>query len=74
MGAQIGCSADINGKVVTCKASEVLRYKEGICNAKAHLLATILRANGIPSGFCYQRLILGFVDLCTISIFFEEEK
>jgi Transglutaminase-like enzymes, putative cysteine proteases len=49
-------SADIDGQVVTCKASDVLDKKEGICFAKSHLLAALLRANGIPSGFCYQRL------------------
>ena len=54
----ISHSADINGKTVTCKASEVLQAKEGICYAKSHLLAAILRCNLIPTGFCYQRLIL----------------
>jgi transglutaminase-like putative cysteine protease len=28
----------------------------GDCFAKSHLLAALLRANGIPAGFCYQRL------------------
>jgi len=51
-------SADISGKVVTCKASEVLKAGEGICYAKSHLLAALLRCNLIPTGFCYQRLIL----------------
>ena len=51
-------SADIQGKVVTCKASEVLSAKEGICYAKSHLLAAILRANQIPAGLCYQKIIL----------------
>ncbi len=55
---EIKHSADIDGKVVTCKASEVYRHKEGICYAKSHLLAALLRANNIPSGFAYQRLIL----------------
>lgn len=54
----ISHSADINGKVVTCKASDVLVEKEGICFAKAHLLAALLRYLGIPTGFCYQKLIL----------------
>ena len=52
----ISHSADIEGKIVTCKASEVLRAKEGICHAKSHLLAAILRCNRIHTGFCYQRL------------------
>jgi transglutaminase-like putative cysteine protease len=45
---------DIGASVVTCSASEVLREKTGICYAKSHLLAALLRANGIPTGFCYQ--------------------
>lgn len=52
----IAHSADIKGGIVTCSASEVLRAKEGICFAKSHLLAAILRCNLIPTGFCYQRL------------------
>ncbi|PKM53994.1 MAG: ABC transporter ATP-binding protein [Firmicutes bacterium HGW-Firmicutes-5] len=55
---KVGHSADINGVHVTCKASDVLEYREGICYAKSHLLAALLRCNGIPSGFCYQKLIL----------------
>lgn len=51
-------SADIQGKVVTCKASEVLTYKEGICYPKSHLLAALLRYHGFPTGFCYQKLII----------------
>ena len=43
---------------VTNCASEVLGKGHGICYAKSHLLAALLRANGIPAGFCYQRLIL----------------
>ncbi len=43
---------------VTCKASEVLKYKTGYCYAKSHLLAALLRANNIPAGLCYQRLSL----------------
>ena len=41
---------------VTCTASEVLRHRIGYCYAKSHLLAALLRANGIPAGLCYQRL------------------
>lgn len=55
---KISHSADIEGKAVTCKASDVLAAREGICFAKSHLLAALLRANGIPTGFCYQRLRL----------------
>lgn len=41
---------------VTCRASGVLRHRTGYCYAKSHLLAALLRANGIPAGCCYQRL------------------
>jgi len=44
---------------VTCKASDVLRQGTGYCYAKSHLLAALLRANGIPAGLCYQRLAIG---------------
>lgn len=55
---EINHSADIDGKVVTCKASDVLKHRQGICYAKSHLLAAMLRFCGIPTGFCYQRLVL----------------
>ena len=35
-----------------------MQHTEGICYAKSHLLAALLRAEGIPTGFCYQRLML----------------
>jgi len=43
---------------VTCRASDVLQHATGYCYAKSHLLAALLRANGIPAGLCYQRLAL----------------
>lgn len=43
---------------VTCRASSVLAHKTGYCYSKSHLLAALLRANHIPTGFCYQRLSL----------------
>ncbi|MBD2773225.1 transglutaminase-like domain-containing protein [Iningainema tapete] len=49
-------SCDYQMNPVTCRASDVLKYKTGYCYAKSHLLAALLRANGIPAGFCYQRL------------------
>ena len=49
---------DAGSTVVTCAASEVLRERTGYCYAKSHLLAALLRANGIPAGLCYQRLSL----------------
>ena len=56
---QVSHSWDIGSRRVTAKASEVLRHREGICYAKSHLLAALLRGMGIPSGLCYQRLTLG---------------
>jgi transglutaminase-like putative cysteine protease len=52
-------SVDYQLNPVTCKASDVLRHKTGYCYAKSHLLAALLRANGIPAGLCYQRLSVG---------------
>ncbi|MGO9590400.1 MAG: transglutaminase-like domain-containing protein [Candidatus Acidiferrales bacterium] len=49
-------SSDFRRNPVTCAASEVLAEGTGYCYAKSHLLAALLRANGIPAGFCYQRL------------------
>ncbi len=55
---EIAHSFDIKATIVTCSASEVLQHGHGICYAKSHLLAAILRMLGIPAGFCYQKLIL----------------
>jgi len=49
-------SGDTKVNITTCTASDVLTHKTGWCYAKSHLLAALLRANGIPTGFCYQRL------------------
>ena len=51
-------SADIGEDLLTCAASEVLEAGHGICFAKSHLLAAILRCKSIPAGLCYQKLIL----------------
>lgn len=56
---EISHSSDFKLNPVTCKASDVLRYGTGYCYAKSHLLAALLRANGIPAGLCYQRLSVG---------------
>jgi transglutaminase-like putative cysteine protease len=53
---RIAHSVDAQMNPITCQASTVLAYKTGFCYAKSHLLAALLRANGIPAGFCYQRL------------------
>ncbi|WGK70083.1 transglutaminase family protein [Candidatus Haliotispira prima] len=44
--------------VVTLTAVEVLHHKTGLCYAKSHLLAALLRANDIPTALCYQRFII----------------
>jgi len=56
---EIQHSWDYRQNPVTCKASDVLRHATGFCYAKSHLLAALLRANGIPAGLCYQRISLG---------------
>lgn len=53
---EIRHSVDAGDVIVTCSASEVLLQRTGFCYAKSHLLAALLRANGLPAGFCYQRL------------------
>lgn len=51
-------SWDFQKNPVTYIASEVLEHQTGYCYAKSHLLAALLRAQEIPTGFCYQRLSL----------------
>jgi len=53
---EIRHSSDFQLNPVTCRASEALTHRTGYCYAKSHLLAALLRANGIPAGLCYQRL------------------
>lgn len=52
-------SMDIDVSAVSVSASDVLRHGHGICFAKSHLLAAVLRACGIASGLCYQKLAGG---------------
>lgn len=59
---EIAHSVDAKRNPVTCRASDVLRHGTGFCFAKSHLLAALLRANGIPAGLCYQRLATGNPD------------
>ena len=51
-------SLDHNDNCVTISASEVLQHGTGLCYSKSHLLAALLRANGIPCGLVYQRLAI----------------
>lgn len=39
------------------RASEVLALGHGLCFAKSHLLAALLRFAGHPAGFCYVKLV-----------------
>ena len=49
-------SQDSGDLRVTWRASDVLEKRTGICHAKAHALAALLRAEDIPAALCYQRL------------------
>ncbi|MBV1939985.1 transglutaminase domain-containing protein [Streptomyces sp. BV286] len=48
-------SQDSGDPRVTWRASDVLTQRTGICHAKAHALAALLRAEDIPTAFCYQK-------------------
>ncbi|GAA4255074.1 transglutaminase-like domain-containing protein [Dactylosporangium darangshiense] len=52
-------SFDADDPRVTVTAAEVLEHRVGLCYAKSHLLAALLRAEGVPAGLCYQRLSAG---------------
>ncbi len=54
---EIKHSFDTGNPLVTIGAEEVLEHRAGICFAKSHLLATLLRGMDIPAGFCYQRVL-----------------
>lgn len=49
-------TGDVGHGRVTLRASDVLRERTGLCYAKSHLLAALLRASNVPAGLCYQRL------------------
>ncbi|MEA1981948.1 MAG: transglutaminase family protein [Campylobacterota bacterium] len=53
---EIHHSGDYQDEITTYRASDVLKHKTGWCYAKSILLAALLRANNIPTGFAYQRL------------------
>ncbi|MEU6354836.1 transglutaminase domain-containing protein [Streptomyces sp. NPDC047072] len=48
-------SQDSGDLRVTWRASDVLEQRTGICYAKAHALAALLRAEDIPTALCYQQ-------------------
>ena len=55
---EIPHSFDCGATVITARASDVLKHRTGICHAKANLLAALLRSQGVPTGFCFQRITL----------------
>lgn len=53
---EVGHSLDHADPRVTLRASDVLRERVGLCYAKSVLLAALLRAEGVPTALCFQRL------------------
>ncbi len=51
----ISHSQDAEDPRVTWRASDVIEQRTGICYAKAHALAALLRAEDIPTALCYQK-------------------
>lgn len=54
---EIDHSLDVETDAQTCRASDVLKERTGLCYAKSHLLAGFLRYAGFPAGFCYVRMV-----------------
>ncbi|MDQ6523788.1 transglutaminase family protein [Nocardioides sp. LHD-245] len=54
---EIAHAGDAGDPRFAVSATEVLADGVGWCYAKAHLLAAVLRAGGVPTGLCYQRLV-----------------
>jgi len=54
MGNIVDCQVKPDSGV-SCSASEVLILGQGSSFSRSHLLAALLRANGLASSFCYQR-------------------
>lgn len=53
---EIAHAGDAGDPRFAVSATEVLADGVGWCYAKAHLLAAVLRAGGVPTGLCYQKL------------------
>ncbi|MET9480795.1 transglutaminase family protein [Streptomyces sp. NPDC006638] len=51
---EIPHSCDTGDQRVTWRASDVIGRRTGICYAKSHALAALLRAESIPAALCYQ--------------------
>ncbi|WP_418057375.1 transglutaminase-like domain-containing protein [Pimelobacter simplex] len=56
---EIAHAGDAGDPRFAVSATEVLADGVGWCYAKAHLLAAVLRAGGVPTGLCYQWLVDG---------------
>jgi len=56
---EIAHAGDAGDPRFAVSATEVLADGVGWCYAKAHLLAAVLRAGGVPTGLCYQWLADG---------------
>lgn len=52
-------SYDFQDEQISIRASDALINGTGLCYAKAHLLAALLRHRHIPTALCYQRLTEG---------------
>ncbi len=53
---EVDHSYDVNDPRVTLTASDVLEHRVGLCYAKSHLLAALLRSQNVPTALCYQLL------------------
>ncbi len=53
---EIAHSVDAGRWSAAYRASDVLAQGDALCHGKAHLLAALLRVEGIPAGICYQRV------------------
>lgn len=53
---EIEHSYDVGRWSAAYRASDVLAAGNSICHGQAHLLTALLRAEGIPTGLCYQQL------------------
>ncbi|RYG25947.1 transglutaminase family protein [bacterium] len=55
---EVSHSFDAGNPLPTLTASETLRERTGLCYAKSHLLAALLRGLRIPAAIRYQRVAL----------------
>lgn len=53
---EVAHSCDVPTERVSVTASQTLAWRTGLCFAKSHLLAALLRACNVPAGLCYQRV------------------